>query len=266
MYSYKKELPTVKNRKINEDESTVYNPTSLGDRARDIVKDFNKFSVQDVIEYMGGIREIRGQRNAYAMQKAYENISNYSSKPYPVTLSKLADIVSKNTQKYQPSYIRNFGGLGVNSTYSGLIGVPARAEKEWFQPVLEYDIDNNEIVFRTMSEEDYKYLVEENKLIATSETSISPAIAYALKYKGVLVQFTLKAGTWEKIRKITLVTNEAEQALFPDLSFKKGDWVHEYAKFKKEANQITTQVGRGNALDIFNDNIIGFQRIERYKS
>lgn len=266
MYAYKKELPATKkdhDQNAHDYEDNGYNPLSLRDIAKNSVKDFNNFNTQDVIEFMGGIRELRGQRYAYATQKADKSISNYRSKPFPVTLSKLANIVSISTKNYQPSYIKNFDGLGMNLTRSGLKGVPVRGEKEWFQPVLEHDADNNEIVFRTMPEDSYEHLVRENKLIGTSETSISPAIAYSLKYNGVLVQFTLKPGTWDKIRKIALVTNKEELAFFPDLSFKKGDWVNDHAKFKKEANQITTQVGKGEALKIFNENIIGFQRIER---
>ncbi|MGK0707016.1 hypothetical protein ACSFCW_26910 [Yokenella regensburgei] len=266
MYAYKNESLTAKkkaDKSAHGDENMEYNPLSLKDIAKNSVKDFNYFNTKDVIEFMGGIRELRGQRNAYATRKIDESISNYKSKPFPVTLSKLANIVSNSTKNYQADYVKDFSGLGLNSTRSGLIGVPVCGEKEWFQPVLEHDSDNNEIVFRTMSEADYAHLINEKKLTGTSETSISPAIAYSLKYNGVLVQFTLKPGTWTKIREIALVTNKEELNFFPDLSFKKGDWVEKHAKFKKEANQITTQVGRGEALKIFNDNIIGFQRIER---
>ncbi|NIF31716.1 hypothetical protein F3J29_06150 [Enterobacter sp. Cy-643] len=84
-----------------------------------------------------------------------------------------------------------------------------------------------------------------------------------MKYNGTLVQFTLKPGAWAKIREIALVTNKGDLNFFPDLPFKKGDWVDEHAKFKKESNQITTQVGKGKALDIFNENIIGFRKIYR---
>lgn len=266
MFAYKKESLTAKkepDKSTHGDEKMEYTPLSLKDIAKNSVKDFYYFNTKDVIEFMGGIRELRGQRNAYATRKADESISNYKSKPFPLTLSELANIVYKSTKNYQADYVKDFSGLGINSTRSGLIGVPGRGEKEWFQPVLEHDSDNNEIVFRTMSEADYEHLINGKKLIGTSETSISPAIAYALKYNGILVQFTLKPGTWAKIREIALVTNKDELKFFPDLSFNKGDWVGEHAKFKKEGNQITTQVGKGKALEIFNDNIIGFQKVNR---
>ncbi|RAY95865.1 hypothetical protein DP187_24240 [Enterobacter cloacae] len=266
MYAYKNESRNEKKEldKITHgDEKMEHNPLSLKDIAKNSVKDFNYFNTKDVIEFMGGIRELRGQRNAYAIRIADEIMYDYKSKPFLLTLSKLANIVSNRTQSYQADYVKDFSGLGMNSTRSGLIGVPVRGEKEWFQPVLEHDSDNNEIVFRTMSEENYEHLLNGRKLIGTSETSISPAISYSLKYNGILVQFTLKPGTWAKIREIALVTNKDELNLFPDLTFKKGHWVKEHAKFKKEANQITTQVGKGKALEIFNENIIGFQKVNR---
>lgn len=248
---------------VCDDEIMGYTPQSLKDLAKNSVKDFNYFNTKDIIEFMGGIRELRGQRYAYAARKADDMISNYKSKPFPLTLLKIANIVSNNTKKYQADYVKDFSGLGVNSTRTGLIGVPVRGENEWFQPVLEHDSDNNEIMFRALSEADYKHLINESKLTWTSETSISPAIACSLNYNGILVQFTLKSGTWAKIKEIALVTNKEELKLFPDLSFTKGHWVEEYAKFKKEADQITTQVGKGKALAIFNENIIGFQRVHR---
>jgi insecticidal toxin complex protein TccC len=266
LYSYKNDSLAAKKeprKSAHGDANTEYSPPSLKDIAKNTVKDFRYFNAKDVTEFMGGIRELRGQRYAHAIRKAEENISNYKSIPFPLTLSKIANIVSNSTKSYQADYVKDFSGSGMNPTRTGLTGVPVRGEKEWFQPVLEHDADNNEIVFRTMSEADYAHLLSEGKLTGTSETSISPAIAYSLKYNGVLVQFTVKPGTWAKIREIALVTNKEELNFFPDLSFKKGDWLEEHAKLKKESNQITTQVGKGKALKIFNDNIIGFQRIER---
>ncbi|NIF31715.1 hypothetical protein F3J29_06145 [Enterobacter sp. Cy-643] len=137
---------------------------SLKDIAKNAVKDFNYFNTKDVIEFMGGIRELRGQRNAHATQKADESISSYKSKPLPLTLSKLANIISNRTKNYQADYVKDFSGLGMNSTRSGLLGVPVRGESEWFQPVLEHDADNNEMVFRTMSETDYEHLLNEKKI------------------------------------------------------------------------------------------------------
>ncbi|OON39834.1 hypothetical protein BTJ39_12445 [Izhakiella australiensis] len=267
---------TKKNLENREDESDIaqefhgnvspgdisYTPNPLKDRIKDYVKDFNYYTAQDVIEYMGGIRELRGQRHAFASSIANKNIARFESNPYPVTLSHQASIVSKATEKYQPDYVRDFSGLSNQRSQHGLPGVPVRGEKDWHQPVLEHDCDDNEIVFRTMSEADYTHLVSERKLKGTSETSISPALAYSLKYNGVLVQFTVKKGTWEKIKEIALVTNEKERELFPELKVGTKNWADESARLKKEGGQITTQVGKGNALKVFNENIVGFQRIQ----
>ncbi len=56
--------------------------------------------------------------------------------------------------------------------------------------------------YRSMSHEDYEYLLATGKLRATSETFISPRRAFSENYEGVLVRFHLKTDALEQLKAI----------------------------------------------------------------
>lgn len=47
------------------------------------------------------------------------------------------------------------------------------------------------------------------------------------------------------------------------MPFKEGKWNEEYARFKKEKGQITTALGKGRALELFNNNMIKYQIVDK---
>jgi filamentous hemagglutinin len=49
---------------------------------------------------------------------------------------------------------------------------------------------------------------------------------------------------------------------FPAMSRETGPWVENHAQFKGEGGQMTTQLGCGKALEIFNDGLIHFEKVK----
>lgn len=141
----------------------------------------------------------------------------------------------------------------------GGVGVPLTRAENPLSPVLEFDAFGNEIVYRTMSSEQYKLFKVTGVMPATGETSISPSLAYSSGYEGVTVRITTAPGTSSALQKIGIAANEPAAAQFSDMSMRPGSWVQENARFKVEGGQMTTQLGRGKALDIFNGNIVKFE-------
>ena len=64
------------------------------------------------------------------------------------------------------------------------IGVPVTKSKKPLSPVQQYDAYGNEIVYRTMSLEQFKQFERTSIMPATTETSISPILKYSSKYNG----------------------------------------------------------------------------------
>jgi len=130
-----------------------------------------------------------------------------------------------------------------------------------YRPVLEHDDAGNEIMYRTMSLEQYQELMVTSKVPATTETSVSPSIGYSSQYSGVLVKFTLAPGTSAALQDIGVTANEPAALQFPNMPASAGNWMQTNAQFKGEGKQMTTQLGQGNALSIFNQNIKDFELI-----
>jgi hypothetical protein len=131
----------------------------------------------------------------------------------------------------------------------------------------------SEVYYRTMSEKHYKRLEKTNRMPGTGETFISPTKEYAAQYEGALVRFELEPGTTAKLEKIGLkndspITNVKYPEMLDIGSVLK--WNEKYAQFKGEGlsgkkgigkPQVNVGLGKGTALDIFNDHITGFERI-----
>jgi hypothetical protein len=77
---------------------------------------------------------------------------------------------------------------------------------------------------------------------------------------------TDKPGTSAKLQGIGIAADRAAAAEFPGMSVRTGRWQKTAARFKVEgagragADQMTTQLGQGKALEIFNSNILHFEQ------
>jgi filamentous hemagglutinin len=131
--------------------------------------------------------------------------------------------------------------------------------------VQDFDAHGNEIFYRSIPEPHVRLLQETGRLPATTETSIAALDSYAGSYRGVLMKFTVKPGTSAQLQEIGIAANPAAAAQFPGMSVRTGKWMQTDARFKVEGfdkvgvDQMTTQLGQGRALDIFNSNIIHFE-------
>lgn len=128
-------------------------------------------------------------------------------------------------------------------------------------PVQEVDAFGNQIYYRTMSPEQYQILMETGRLPPTTETSISPVLSYSSKYNGVTVKFTVAPKTSERLQEIGIAANPPAATQLPDLSTQTGPWMQTNVRFKIEGGQMTTQLGQGAGINIFNRNIIQFERV-----
>jgi hypothetical protein len=114
-----------------------------------------------------------------------------------------------------------------------------------------------ETFYRTMSKADYETFVKTGKVPATSETFISPTQSFSEGYNGVTVEFKVKAGTTNELASVGVrdssgVVRDAYGNMPP---VSKG-WKPNNAYFKGEDGQINIGLGKGTALDIFNNSIV----------
>ncbi|HCC07585.1 MAG TPA: hypothetical protein DEP72_05440, partial [Clostridiales bacterium] len=119
---------------------------------------------------------------------------------------------------------------------------------------------NTETFYRTISKEDYEILLKTGKVPATRETFISPTQSFAEGYNGITVEFKVNVGTTNEIanagvRDFSDLTKNAYSSM---PTVQKG-WNSSSAYFKKEGSQINIGLGKGNGLDIFNNNIVDYK-------
>ncbi|WP_392552113.1 DUF637 domain-containing protein [Orbus wheelerorum] len=145
---------------------------------------------------------------------------------------------------------------------SDAIGIPSNIAKNPLNPVQQYDSYGNEIVYRTMSKPQFDKFIETGIMPATTETSVSPVLLYSSKYEGVTVKIVVKPGTFSELEKIGIAANGATAKEFPNMSTKTGEWMATNTRFKVEKGQMTTQLGQGEGIKIFNKNIVHFEKIE----
>ncbi|MEQ9411347.1 MAG: DUF6531 domain-containing protein [Fuerstiella sp.] len=137
-------------------------------------------------------------------------------------------------------------------------------------PCLEVDPFglNGEVFYRTMSQEHYDELVKTGRMPGTGETSTSPTKAFSEDYKGVTVEFEMKPGTTAELEAIGISDGSPHtKSVYPDMPSpaKTAGWNKTNARFKTESlagkPQINIQLGKGKALDVFNDNIVSFKKV-----
>ena len=120
--------------------------------------------------------------------------------------------------------------------------------------------DQYEHFYRAMSKSDFEDFLKTGRLPATSETFISPTRKFSEGYQGVLVKFQVASGTTDTLRGIGVRSHGAKSAaLLSDLPQVKSGWGKNKALFKPEGDQINIGLGKGKALDVFNDSIKGFE-------
>lgn len=232
---------------------------TLKELAKNAAKDIRKYQVRDVLEYMGGINELSGHSYAISHEKTSIQLNKMNNKKqgdnFPLTIDRLSSIILRSTSSFKPK--RNYEvdiSPTLNADKSGLIGVPVKGAEDKLSIPLEWDVDDNEIIYRTIPNEHYNILKESNKLRPTTETSVSPALSYSEGYNGVLVRFTLKKGTMQKLLAIGGGVNDPARKKL-NLEPLGQAWGENRVGFKTEGNQMTIHLGTGKGLDIFNENI-----------
>ena len=103
---------------------------------------------------------------------------------------------------------------------------------------------------------------------ATGETTTSPNMTFSEGYEGILVQFKVKRGTIEKLENIGIAARNNKMALkkHQNLKLDISPWNEKYARFKLEKGQVNIALGKGEALKIFNDNILEFKFVKEIKN
>nr|WP_311472308.1 hypothetical protein [uncultured Porphyromonas sp.] len=106
----------------------------------------------------------------------------------------------------------------------------------------------------------------------TGETTTSPTMLFSESYEGVLVQFKVKRGTIDELRSIGVSDGHPlinqHFGKMPNNQDIGGGWNTSKARFKVETllsskkKQINISLGKGEALDRFNSNIIEFKKIK----
>lgn len=111
-----------------------------------------------------------------------------------------------------------------------------------------------------MSKKHYEELVKTNRMPGTGETTTSPTMSFSENYEGILVQFKVKRGTIRNLEEIGIAERNHVGILVqhPLLKADKSPWSLENARFKLENGQVNIALGRGKALEIFNDNILEY--------
>ena len=120
-----------------------------------------------------------------------------------------------------------------------------------------------ETFYRTMSQANYDRLMATGKVPATSETFISPSLEYAQRYNGVTVQFNVQAGTTDSLLGMGVRNAGLNGGAYGNLPLVQSGWGSSSAFFKLEGNVVNIGLGRGSALNTFNNNIVNFKAVPK---
>ena len=133
-----------------------------------------------------------------------------------------------------------------------------------------------EVFYRKIEPSHYDILKNTFKMVkgASNETTTSPNISFVQNYDGVLVKFYVEPGTIEKLKAVgTTAHKNPDHSLvlgtFGSLPHGSSGWHPTKVRFKVEENknvnpffdQINIQLGSGYGLDIFNDNLLFFEKL-----
>ena len=113
---------------------------------------------------------------------------------------------------------------------------------QWKVTEQAVEINDSEIYYRTMSQEDYDYLKMTGELPSTGETFISPTSSYSENYDGVLVKFERNSGTTSSLEKIGLSNGDRARLareVYPDMPYVSGiQWNEDYAFLKQKGHKL----------------------------
>ena len=145
----------------------------------------------------------------------------------------------------------------------------------------DYAIHQNaEIFYRGISEADYQHLLNTGELKFTSETFTSPSLEYILAIgyggNGRIVKFYTNSGTLNNLESIGVRNDGSARMLgyFPSMPHvtSVNNWTQNNAMFKTEGSnlpppigpsgQINIGLGKGPAIELFNQNIKAFEVVD----
>jgi hypothetical protein len=144
-----------------------------------------------------------------------------------------------------------------------------------------YEIyENGEVFYRAMEQKHYNRLLNGEGIIGTGETFTSPTLDYIIAdggYGGVIVKFQMKSGTLESLKAKALINDNTDEikAIFdnnlPRNVKEVSSWTkRDYILFKTETvstgpnsaiRQVNIGLGNADALKLFNENIINFEKV-----
>ncbi|MEV6304302.1 RHS repeat-associated core domain-containing protein [Actinoplanes sp. NPDC051861] len=150
-----------------------------------------------------------------------------------------------------PVLVHNCGGRHASSEVAADTGYVGRHQSS-----------DPETYYRTMSQDHFDSLNSTGRLSPTRETFISPTQSFSESYDGVTVRFSLRPGTTERLMGVGVRDRSAATAnAFPNMPIVSRGWNRAAAFFKGEGAQVNIGLGRGAGLDIFNEGIVGFDRV-----
>lgn len=122
------------------------------------------------------------------------------------------------------------------------------------------DSGATETFYRTMSQADLEQLIDTGQIPATGETFVSPSLGYSSGFNGVTVQFNVQAGTTDSLLGMGVRNTAAgfTGTAYEGLPIVSGGWADTSAFFKWEQGVVNIGLGNGQALNIFNANIVTF--------
>ncbi len=111
-----------------------------------------------------------------------------------------------------------------------------------------------------MSKANFEQLQATGRVPATSETFLSPSREFSSAYEGTMVRLSVRGGTTDALAGVGVRDASAvTSAAYPDMPLVSSGWTSTSAFFKGEGGIINIGLGRGSALDIFNEAIGGFE-------
>lgn len=160
---------------------------------------------------------------------------------------------------------------------AGNTRTPNATPRSWFEVVAngggaaigqqgDYIIrEGGEVFYRTIFPHNYSDLMATGRLPGTSETSTSPTMSFSEGYSGILVKFYLRHGTIDQLKVIGRTDGHQDVAeQFGEMPLAHSGWINHYARFKREGGsspQVNIQLGSGPGVDVFNANLITFEKI-----
>lgn len=209
--------------------------------------------------------------NAQYMAVGYSSTAAQNMKARPKVDKNLEyertgrEVLDKNGNVIPPEPPKWGGGTPNSSGHQNWDSKIPRTGKDWYEYFQQkygsenVSWDSAEKFYRAMTKSDYEILMKTGHLPYSDETFISTQQSYSAGYKGVLVEFTAENGTLEKLRGIGAIQPRSRilRDMFPELPTLDTvtNWRNNNAYFKFENDTLNIGLGRGKALDIFNESI-----------